>query len=56
MTVEELLIKLQDLDVDKKADIIIWDDKDREYEITNVDSLYNSEITIDIKKVKYQRR
>lgn len=52
MTIRELIEQLQFLGASSNAKIIIWDDKNHEYEITNVDSVLADEIVIDIKRTK----
>ena len=50
MTVIELLSQLQMLGINPNAKIIIWDDKEREYDLVKVDSMFNGEVVFDIKR------
>lgn len=52
MTVRELIEQLQFLGASSGAKIIVWDNKDHEYEITNIDSVFADEIVFDIKRTK----
>jgi hypothetical protein len=52
MTIEELIEKFHDLGVSRNAKIVLWDDKEREYEIKSVDSVFKDEIVIDIVRTK----
>ena len=50
--IEELIEKFHDLGVSRNAKIVLWDDKEREYEIKSVDSVFKDEIVIDIVRTK----
>lgn len=52
MTIRELIENLQRLGVSSTANIVIWDDRNHEYEITNVDSVLADEVVFDIKRTK----
>ena len=52
MTIKELIENLHKLDVSGNANIVIWDDRNHEYEITNVDSVLADEVVFDIKRTK----
>lgn len=52
MTIEELIEKFHDLGVSRNAKIVLWDYKEREYEIKSVDSVFKDEIVIDIVRTK----
>lgn len=52
MTIRELIEQLQFLGASSSAKIVVWDDKQREYEITNIDSVLADEIVVDIKRTK----
>lgn len=50
MTVIELVSQLQMLGVSPNAQIVLWDDKEREYEIVKVDAVFKGEVVFDIKR------
>ena len=52
MTVSEFIEKLQLLGASGNAKIIVWDEREREYEVVNVDSVFKGEVVIDIKRTK----
>lgn len=52
MTVGEFIARLQELGVSRNAKIVLWDDKERKYEIKSVDSVFKDEIVIDIVRTK----
>lgn len=52
MTVGEFIERLQMLGVSSNAKLIVWDNKEHEYNIVNVDSVFNDEVAVDIKRTK----
>lgn len=52
MRVIELITQLQMLGVSANANIVVWDDKNREYDLVKVDSVLKGEIVFDIKRTK----
>lgn len=52
MTVLELISQLQMLGVSPNSQIVIWDDKEREYELVKVDAVLKGEVVFDIKRTK----
>lgn len=52
MTVLELISQLQMLGVSPNSQIVIWDDKEREYELIKVDAVLKGEVVFDIKRTK----
>lgn len=50
MTIIELLSQLQMLGINPNAKIIIWDEKEREYDLVKVDSMFKDEVVFDIKR------
>lgn len=52
MTVGELIERLQSLGASYNANIIVWDRKEREFEIIGVDSVLKGEVAIDIQRTK----
>lgn len=52
MTVGEFIEQLQMLGVSSNAKLIVWDNKEHEYDIVNVDSVFNDEVAVDIKRTK----
>lgn len=52
MTVGDFIAKLQMLGVSSTAKLIVWDNRDHEYEVVNVDSVLKGEVAIDIQRTK----
>lgn len=52
MRVIELITQLQMLGASANANIVVWDDKNREYDLVKVDSVLKGEIVFDIKRTK----
>lgn len=52
MTVGDFIAKLQMLGVSSNAKLIFWDNRDHEYEVVNVDSVFKDEVAVDIKRTK----
>lgn len=52
MTILELISQLQMLGVSSNAQIVIWDDKEREYELVKVDAILKGEVVFDIRRTK----
>ena len=52
MTVGDFIAKLQMLGVSSTAKLIVWDNRDHEYEVVNVDSVLKGEVAVDIKRTK----
>lgn len=52
MTVGDFIAKLQMLGVSSNAKLIVWDNRDHEYEVVNVDSVLKGEVAIDIQRTK----
>lgn len=50
MTVIELVSQLQMLGINPNAKIVVWDDKEREYDLIKVDSMFKGEVVFDIKR------
>lgn len=50
MTVIELLSQLQMLSISPNAKIVVWDEKEREYDLVKVDSMFKGEVVFDIKR------
>ena len=51
MTVIELVSQLQMLGISPNAKIVVWDDKEREYDLVKVDSMFKGEVVFDIKRL-----
>ena len=49
MTVIELLTRLQMLGISPNAKIVIYDDKEKEYDLIKVDTMFKGEVVFDIK-------
>ena len=49
MTVIELVSQLQMLGVSPNAKIVIYDDKEKEYDLIKVDTMFKGEVIFDIK-------
>lgn len=52
MTVIELVSQLQMLGISPNAKIVIYDDKEKEYDLIKVDTMFKGEVVIDIKRTK----
>jgi len=49
MTVMELVSQLQILGVSPNAKIVICDDKEKEYDLIKIDTMFKGEVIFDIK-------
>ena len=52
MTAGDFIARLQMLGVSSNAKLIVWDNRDHEYEVVNVDSVFKDEVAVDIKRTK----